>query len=85
MESEPPGRVLVVKVAMPFAPSVPVPSCIAPSRKVTVPVGVIPLPARVAAKVTEVPKTTVAAEAVRPIVGAMGFTVRLSAAEVAAE
>jgi hypothetical protein len=57
IEREPAESVEVVKVALPVAPSVPVPRFVPPSLNVTVPVGV-PVPlvcATVAVKVTEFP------------------------------
>ena len=43
MESDPTGREVVLKVAMPLAFSVAVPSVVDPFRKVTVPVGMLVL------------------------------------------
>jgi hypothetical protein len=43
MESDPAGRVVVLKVAMPLAFSVAVPRVVVPFRKVTVPVGIFVL------------------------------------------
>jgi hypothetical protein len=58
---------LVVKVATPVAFNVPVPRLAVPFRKVTVPVGVPPLPVTVAVKVTFVPTGTETAELVRAV------------------
>jgi hypothetical protein len=58
---------LVVKVATPEAFNVPVPRLAVPFRKVTVPVGVPPLPVTVAVKVILVPTETEAAELVRTV------------------
>jgi hypothetical protein len=52
---EPTGSVVVARVPIPLELSVPVPSEAAPFRKVTVPVGLPPLPDRVAVKVIDVP------------------------------
>jgi hypothetical protein len=43
MESDPAGRVVVLKVAMPLAFSVAVPRVVVPFRNVTVPVGIFVL------------------------------------------
>ena len=55
MEWLPNVSVEVEKVAVPPPDSVPVPSVVAPSLKVTVPVGVTPAPATVAVKVIACP------------------------------
>jgi len=55
MEWLPTARAEVVKVAVP-ADSVPVPSTLAPSRKLTLPVGVPPVPMTVAVNVTDCPE-----------------------------
>ena len=76
-----------MKVAMP-ALSVPVPSVVAPSLKVTVPVGV-PAPGAVAAtvavKVTACPNTDGLAEEESAVVVLAMFTVCVSAEDVLAE
>ena|SRR6516165_5949559 len=54
MEWLPNARVLEARVALPLL-SVPVPSVVAPSLKVTVPVGVPPLDMTLAVKVTDTP------------------------------
>ena len=56
MECEATDRDDVENVATPPALRVPVPIVVAPSRKVTVPVGVPPGPVTVAVKVTDWPK-----------------------------
>ena len=69
---DPTARDDVEKVATPEE-SVPLPSVVVPSRKVTVPLGVPePLGVTVAVKVTLVPVTTVVAEANRVVVVAAG-------------
>ena len=80
----PTASVVVAKVATPLPFSVPVPSFVVPSRKVTVPVGLTPLPVNVAVKVTDVPEVTELAEDVSFTVGVALFTVSftLSAAVV---
>ena len=55
IECVPTVSVEVEKVATALLFSVPVPSVVVPSTKVTVPVGVPPLPATVAINVTGVP------------------------------
>ncbi len=53
IESVPTARVVVLNVATPELLSVPVPSVVDPSMKVTVPVGVPDDPVTVAVKVTD--------------------------------
>ena len=70
MLSEPTGSAVVAYVATPEEESVPVPSVVVPSMKVTVPPGVPVLPdapVTVAVKVTLVPAVMVLAEAVRTV------------------
>src|SRR5436305_157792 len=77
------AEVLAVKVATPLLLSVPVPSVVVPSRKVTVPVGV-PLPdvaATVAVNVTGWPNTDGLADEVKVTVA----PVRLSRTEMVPE
>lgn len=70
----------VLNVACPFAPSVPVPICVVPSRKATLPVG-IALAAldTVAVNVTCCPTVAVAAEDTTPVEVAACWIVSLSA------
>ena len=78
------ASVEVVKLALPPA-SVPVPSVVPPSWKVTVPVAV-PAPGAfavtVAVSVTDCPKTLGAAELITAVAVASGFTVCGTAADV---
>jgi hypothetical protein len=77
IESLPTGRVVVLKVATPPL-SVPVPSVVLPSVKVTVPVGV-PAPGElaltVAVSVTAWPKTAEVGEVLSAVVVAARLTV----------
>jgi hypothetical protein len=85
MECEPTLRVEVVNVAWPEPLSVPVPSVVAPSLKVIVPVGV-PLPGAltvtVAVKVTDCPDTDGLADELREVVVLALVTVWVSTADV---
>ncbi len=73
----PTARLEVAKVATPLALSVPVPSVVAPSLKVTVPVGVPPAPVTVAVKVTDWPKVEGLADEPSAVVVSALATVRL--------
>jgi hypothetical protein len=82
MECEPAASELVVKVACALPLSAPVPSVVAPSLNVTVPVGVKPLVlVTVAVKVIDWPKTELGADELTLEVVAAELTVKL--AEVA--
>src|SRR5712691_5646823 len=83
MECAPTAREAVVSVAMPEESSVPVPRLAAPSRNVTVPVGMPAGELTVAVKVTGWPKTDGFAEDTRAVVVAGLITVNLAALEVA--
>jgi hypothetical protein len=71
---------VVVKVACPEE-TVPVPICVAPSKKVTVPVGGTACEAMVAVKVTAFARKTGFAFEVSPSEGVTGITVRMTEAE----
>src|SRR2546425_11411316 len=75
MECAPTARDAVVSVAMPEESSVPVPRLVAPSRNVTVPVGMPAGELTVAVKVTGWPKAVGFAEEIAVIVVAPLFTV----------
>jgi len=75
MECAPTAREAVVSVAMPEESSVPVPRLAAPSRNVTVPVGMPAGELTVAVKVTGWPKTLGFAEEIAVTVVAPLFTV----------
>ncbi len=75
MECAPTAREAVVSVAMPEESSVPVPRLLAPSRNVTVPVGMPAGELTVAVKVTGWPKTLGFAEEIAVTVVAALFTV----------
>src|SRR6266446_5714254 len=83
MECAPTAREAVVSVAMPEESSVPVPRLVAPSRNVTVPVGMPAGELTVAVKVTGWPKADGFAEDTRAVVVAGLITVNLAALEVA--
>src|SRR6266702_5196364 len=83
MECAPTAREAVVSVAMPEESSVPVPRLAAPSRNVTVPVGMPAGELTVAVNVTGWPKTDGLAEDTRAVVVAGLITVNLAALEVA--
>ena len=72
----------VVKEATPLESSVAVPMFVAPSRKVTVPVGVPAVALMVAVKVTACPKTVGFLEEVTAVVAPAAFTVSVAALEV---
>ena len=74
-------KVDVVNVALPLL-SVPVPSVVDPSLKVTVPVGVPPLDVTVAVNFTEAPKVDGFSEDVTEVELAAALTVCVSTAEV---
>src|SRR5206468_2216521 len=82
MECAPTAREAVVSVAMPEESSVPVPRLVAPSRNVTVPVGMPAGELTVAVKVTGWPKDGFA-EDTRAVVVAGLITVNVAALEVA--
>ena len=74
----PPGRVLVLKVAIPLPLRVPVPIVLPPARKSTVPVGVPGTGlVTVAVKVTACPNTEGLAEEARMVLVVAGVTVWL--------
>jgi len=75
IECAPTAREAVVSVAMPEESSAPVPRLVAPSRNVTVPVGVPAGELTVAVKVTGWPKTLGFAEEIDATVVAPLFTV----------
>src|SRR2546425_12356028 len=79
MECAPTAREAVVSVAMPEESSVPVPRLAAPSRNVTVPVGVPAGELTVAVRVTGWPKADGFAEETRAAVVAGLFTVSYTA------
>src|SRR6266568_1174167 len=83
MECAPTAREAVVSVAMPEESSVPVPRLVAPSRNVTVPVGMPTGELTVAVKVTGWPKVDGFAEDTRTVVVAGLITVNVAALEVA--
>src|SRR6266704_5010 len=83
MECAPTAREAVVSVAMPEESSVPVPRLVAPSRNVTVPVGMPTGELTVAVKVTGWPKVDGFAEDTRAVVVAGLITVNVAALEVA--
>src|SRR5260370_18458284 len=83
MECAPTAREAVVSLAMPEESSVPVPRLVAPSRNVTVPVGMPAGELTVAVKVTGWPKGDGFAEDTRTGVVAGLITVNLAALEVA--
>src|SRR6266581_917849 len=83
MECAPTAREAVVSVAMPEESSVPVPRLVAPSRNVTVPVGMPTGELTVAVKVTDWPNTDGFAEDTRAVVVAGLITVNVAALEVA--
>jgi len=83
MECAPTAREAVVSVAMPEESSVPVPRLVAPSRNVTVPVGMPTGELTVAVKVTDWPKVDGFAEDTRTVVVAGLSTVNVAALEVA--
>jgi hypothetical protein len=70
---------------MPEALSAPVPSVVAPSLKVTVPVGVPAVEVAVAVNVTDCPNLLGFSDEVRVVELAAGFTVCVSAVEVLVE
>lgn len=72
----------VVNEAAPVESSVAVPMLEAPSRKVTVPVGVPEVALTVAVKVTVCPKTVGFLEETRAIVAPAVFTVKVAAVDV---
>jgi hypothetical protein len=78
----PPVNAEVAYVAVPPLFSVPVPSVVVPSMKVTVPPGVPALEVTVAVKVTEAPKVDGFSEEARDVVVGPGLTVWESAGEV---
>src|SRR5262245_16159417 len=82
MACAPASSVLVVKVALPLAPSGAVPSVFVPSRKVTVPVA--DAPATVAVKVTVWPVDDGLGDATTVVVDVALPVVRFAAAEVLA-
>jgi hypothetical protein len=89
MECEPRDRVAIGRVAMPFAPTPPVPSEFTPSKKVTVPV-MVPavVEVTVAVRVTEAPTLDGFSDEVSVVdVAAVveGFTVWVSAVVVLPE
>src|SRR5207245_9834625 len=83
MECAPTAREAVVRVAMPEESSVPVPRLVAPSRNVTVAVGVAAGALTVAVKVNGWPKADGFAEDTRTVVVAGLITVNVAALEVA--
>ena len=80
MEWVPTNRVEVVKVASPLL-SVPVPSVVVPSLKVTVPVGVPPVDFTVAVKVTDAPNVDGFREETSNVEDFALFTVWVSAGD----
>src|SRR2546428_11017193 len=82
MECAPTARDAVVSVAMPEESSVPVPRLVAPSRNVTVPVGMPAGELTVAVKVTDWPKADGFAEDTRTVVVGGLSTVCDAAVEV---
>jgi len=82
MECVPTAREAVVSVAMPEESSVPVPRLLAPSRNVTVPVGMPAGELTVAVKVTGWPKTLGFAEEIYATVVEALFTVCYNADEL---
>jgi hypothetical protein len=88
MLSVPPGSVVVVRVAVPDALSVPVPRAVVPSRNVIVPVGVVDIPeggATAAVRVTLPPGAMLALLEVSVVVvasRAVAEMTRLTVAEV---
>src|SRR5216683_2348335 len=83
MECAPTAREAVVSVAMPEESSTPVPRLVAPSRNVTVPVGVPAGELTVAVKVTGWPNADGFAEDTRAVVVTGLITVNLAPLEVA--
>ena len=75
MECGPTARKAVVREAMPEEPRVAAPRLVAPSRNVTVPVGVPPGELTVAVKVTACPNTAGLAEEIDVTVVEAIFTV----------
>src|SRR5919108_4307876 len=82
MECVPTASVEVVNEAAPVESRVAEPRLDAPSRKLTVPVGVPAVPLTVAVKMTACPKTVGFLEETRAVVTPAAFTIKVAALDV---